>query len=135
MYSEVYIVSEHAQLKSFLSQQVKAASPNSVIHLMRPKELKGGEDDVLMLLDQLILLEGSLKPRGLTMPKLVAKYPKADIVVCGEEDFRANQRYVIEGARDFISAKMMASPMLPDYLKIRIIRDWSPSTTSNEIRE
>ena len=44
------------------------------------------------------------------------QFPHARIAIWGEEDIRVNQKYIVQGADEFITPSMLTSPLLRKYL-------------------
>lgn len=109
-------VSENAVLRSFLVKHIPHASNLETIHFEAyHRVLEDGRSFSHLFIDK-----DSLNPYHLSadnhLTQIRSQFPHARIAIWGEEDIRVNQKYIVEGANEFITPSMLTSPLLRDYL-------------------
>ncbi len=123
MYKHAYILSNNAPLGDFVAKRLKQASGINA-SILGPERMNGQQGRFLILVESVLV---NTSGGNLSIEQLKARYEYADVIVFGNEDGHANQRYILSGARDFLTGRMLTSPEFVKYLKLRIERDWHPA--------
>ena len=109
-------VSENAVLRGFLVKYIPRASNLETMHFEAyHRVLEDGRSFSHLFIDK-----NALNPYHLTaennLIQIRNQFPYARIAIWGEEDIRVNQKYIVEGANEFITPSMLTSPLLRNYL-------------------